>query len=213
MEAELSLDDLVQRSGVNLRTIRFYIQEELMPGPDARGKYAHYSQRHLDALTLIQRFKQFNMPLQQIKQVLNNSTADEISQLVMYQNILSPTSTPPAASKVESNPAPAEGALDYIRDLERVWSKVKTETPAPMPNPAPNPTRLPSLARRLASAPTPSTTEQQKKVAPVPVETWQRRVIRDGVELMVRSDQQIDEQTFLDICQILNHKSHIEGEK
>jgi DNA-binding transcriptional MerR regulator len=209
MEEELSLDDLVQRSGVNLRTIRFYIQEGLMPGPDTRGKYAHYSQRHLDALTLIQRFKQFNMPLQQIKQVLHNSTPDEISQLITYQTILAPASTPPAAPLNESNPTRTDGALDYIRGLERVWAKVERETPAPTPNP----TRLSSLAKRLTSAPTPSRIEQAQNVDLSPSDTWQRRVIRDGVELMVRSDKQIDEQTFLAICQILNQKSHLEGEK
>jgi DNA-binding transcriptional MerR regulator len=190
MTEEFSLDDLVRLSGVNLRTIRFYIQEGVLPGPDSRGKFAHYSKRHLDRLSLVQRFKQFNMPLQQIKQILDNASENEISQLLMFQNIMGAApAQPPAAA------APSDGssALDYIQDLERMWSPVKAEVSAPAP--MPTPVAKKSILRSASVA--------EPEVLPTASETWQRRVIRDGVEILIRSDIQIDDDTLLAVSRLL----------
>lgn len=195
MEEEYSLDDLVQMSGVNLRTIRFYIQEGLLPGPDTRGKFAHYSQRHLDTLTLIQRFKRFNMPLVQIKQVLANSTVDEISQMVMYQNILNPTQNQPVAKTPDQRVEQTDSALDYLRNLENVWAKAQSTTrtrsaPAPAPS-------------IQAASPAPVESVLKNTIALTEVETWQRRRLTEGVELMIRSDHPIDEAIIRKIAELL----------
>lgn len=195
MEEEYSLDDLVQLSGVNLRTIRFYIQEGLLPGPDSRGKFAHYSQRHLDTLTLIQRFKRFNMPLVQIKQVLANSTADEISQMVMYQNILNPTQNQTVAKTPDQRVEQTDSALDYLRNLENVWAKAQSTTrtrPAPAP--------APSIQ---AASPAPVEPVLKNKISPTEVETWQRHRLTEGVDLMIRSDHPIDEAIIRKIAELL----------
>ena len=48
MNDELTLEDLVNISGLPIRTVRFYIQEGLLPGPDSRGKNARYTEEHLN---------------------------------------------------------------------------------------------------------------------------------------------------------------------
>jgi DNA-binding transcriptional MerR regulator len=50
MTDEFTLEELEKMSGLPIRTLRFYIQEGLLPGPDTRGKFARYSQKHLDTI-------------------------------------------------------------------------------------------------------------------------------------------------------------------
>ena len=42
--------DLARLGGVSLRTVRFYVQEELIDPPLGRGPGAHFSERHLHQL-------------------------------------------------------------------------------------------------------------------------------------------------------------------
>ena len=60
--AELTIEELANQSGLPLRTLRFYIQEGILQGPDTRGKFARYSQQHLDRIELIRRLKDLRTP-------------------------------------------------------------------------------------------------------------------------------------------------------
>lgn len=67
-EVELGIEDLAERVGVSVRTIRFYIAEGLLPGPDGRGKAATYGAEHLLRLRLIRRLVEQRLPLAEIGQ-------------------------------------------------------------------------------------------------------------------------------------------------
>ena len=47
------LNELSDRAGVTPRTVRYYIQQGLLPAPDAQGPATRYGQAHLDRLLLI----------------------------------------------------------------------------------------------------------------------------------------------------------------
>ena len=53
MELTYSMSDLVQLTGLDARTIRYYISQGLLPKPLKRGRGADYSGIHLDRLKLI----------------------------------------------------------------------------------------------------------------------------------------------------------------
>lgn len=78
MTNEFTLDDLVTRSGLTIRTVRFYIQEGLLEGPDTRGRFSLYSQRHLDRLEVIKLLKELRLPLVEIRKLLDSMSPDEI---------------------------------------------------------------------------------------------------------------------------------------
>ncbi len=56
-EEGLSIKELGNRSGVPIRTIRYYQTEGLLPPPALNGKFAVYSSTHLDALNEIKEAK------------------------------------------------------------------------------------------------------------------------------------------------------------
>ena len=66
----LTFADLSATTGIPGRTIRFYIAQGLMDGPDTAGRTARYAQRHLERLQAIQAAKQQGLTLGEIRRRL-----------------------------------------------------------------------------------------------------------------------------------------------
>ena len=178
MVTELSLADLVEKSGLPLRTIRFYIQEGLLPSPDSRGKNAKYSLAHLERLELIQRFKDLHLPLQEIRKLFENIKDDEIPVLLQGQRQISESA--PAFSNFSSykssDTSTKESALDYIKALQANQSGIKEITNSR--------NRTANSAQALPTptgSPKPRIAQSADKT-----ENWQRIIIKDGIELNIR---------------------------
>lgn len=56
---DLSISDLAQSAGVSVRTIRYYVNEGLLPAPEVKGRYTYYSENYIYRLELIDRLKTF----------------------------------------------------------------------------------------------------------------------------------------------------------
>ena len=94
------LADLSHRADVSQRTVRYYIQQGLLPSPETRGPGAHYGQEHLDRLRLIRRLQKEHLPLAEIRRRLAELGPREIRRLA------------------EEAPARKRGdARDYIRSV------------------------------------------------------------------------------------------------
>lgn len=100
-EAAYSIADLARLTGVNVRTIRYYLAQGLLPTSGESGPGAHYGDGHLHRLLLTRRLQEQHLPLAEIRRRLAELTDAEV------------------ASFVESPPEPALGitssALDYVR--------------------------------------------------------------------------------------------------
>jgi DNA-binding transcriptional MerR regulator len=188
MTNELTLEDLAKQSGLPLRTLRFYIQEGILQGPDTHGKYARYSEQHLDRLKLIQRLKNLRLPIQEIRHLLNNMTPEEISQIRQYQDVLKPNMDMNSYNRSAKStpPSPGASALEYIHDLERgrdnIQPFIKYSTDDVM------------IPNNLRAVPPPRITKKQNKKEVRDEETWKRVVIGEGVELNVREPMNTEEE-------------------
>ena len=65
-----SIGQLAELTGVSRRTIRFYVQEQLLSPPHGLGRSASYDDSHLERLQLITRFRQAGLSLEVIRQRL-----------------------------------------------------------------------------------------------------------------------------------------------
>ena len=82
------LDDLVEKSGFDKRTIAYYVQESLLPRVGRRGPRTRYSQDFLDRLMFIRRVRDLQdggqlraVTLSEIREVIERQTPDEVSAL------------------------------------------------------------------------------------------------------------------------------------
>ena len=75
-EDALDLTELADRAGVSIRTVRYYIQQGLLPRPEARGPGAHYKEEHLDRLLLIKRLQKEHLPLAEIRRSIESGAVE-----------------------------------------------------------------------------------------------------------------------------------------
>ena len=137
-----AIADLARLTGLNVRTIRYYIAQGLIPASGESGPGAHYSQGHLDRLRLTKRLQQQHLPLAEIRARLNVLSDDDVAGLV--------------AGPDEQRLAPETSALDYIRDLLAAPSTTAPSTPMPsIPMPSVPPPRMsaPSVAPAVPPPP------------------------------------------------------------
>ena len=185
METKLTLEDLADQSGLPIRTIRYYIQEGLLDGPDTHGKFASYSPEHLDRLELISRLKdRTHLPLEEISKLLRHGTPEQIQQMRDILNqpagrvLIINTDEP---QDEVSNDAGAS-ALDYIRNIDRVQYNTRVMQDSPVFS-------APEISKTKSLRSSPAFGEIQDR-AKTREENWQRIWITDGIELHIRATRE-----------------------
>lgn len=73
---EFTIDELAARTGMTVRTVRFYAAEGLLPPPDKRGRVAYYDARHRLRLDLIRTLQEHGYTLAAIDRVLRRIPPD-----------------------------------------------------------------------------------------------------------------------------------------
>ncbi len=117
MSSDYTLEELAQMLRINPRTIRSYIQQGLLRGPDSMGRNARYGDYHVKRLQTIRQLKDdHNLPLSEIRRLVTMAAPDEDIQIQLV---------PIRASEEEVIENPVEdlkeeesersSALDYVR--------------------------------------------------------------------------------------------------
>ncbi len=123
-----TLEELSAETGIEPRTIRSYIQQGLVRGPEARGRNAYYVDHHARRLRAIKLLKDFyGLQLKEIRRLLlSHGDADiDVEQLVQGKH-------------GGEDEAPAASALDYIRAVKALGPG-DTRSPEPRIRSAPHP--------------------------------------------------------------------------
>lgn len=188
------LTELCDAAGVTPRTVRYYVQQGLLPAPGARGPGARYDAGHRDRLRLIKRLQREHLPLAEIRARL--AALDDTAVAALLEE---PT---PAA--------PVGSALEYVRQV----LAGRPAQPAPRAAHPPGPQRS-HVARLARSLPGPPAVSPDRPTSPIVVpgkmvlpehalsspgdddtpppggpgparSTWERIVLGPDVELHVR---------------------------
>ena len=111
-DPDYQIHELAEKAGVSVRTIRFYIDEGLLPAPAVRGRYSVYTEDYLERLELIQRLKERFLPLKEIRARLEGLGPEEVRAALAQERLQGP----PAQPAPENKPARSR-ALDYINQV------------------------------------------------------------------------------------------------
>lgn len=89
--AEFTVDELAARTGLTVRTVRFYASEGLLPPPERRGRVAYYDARHRMRLDLIRTLQDHGYTLAAIERVLERIPHDAApAEYVVHGAVLAP---------------------------------------------------------------------------------------------------------------------------
>ncbi len=190
---ELLIHELADRAGISVRTIRYYIDEGLLPQPTYQGKYSYYSLNYLDRLELIRRLKESYLPLREIREIMNSLSDDQVS---IRLNEMPPSSPKFSAEQPARQPAdkPGAKALDYINQV--MDTQTKNRMKGTLNQPQPTFSKHHEMASPInfnAAEPSPITDDN---------EIWQRISLAPGVELNLR--RPLDVNTERQVQQLIN---------
>lgn len=101
----IDLLELSDKAKVSPRTIRFYIQQGLIPAPEARGPGAHYGLEHVDRLRLIKLLQREHLPLSEIRRRIEKLPPEEVRRILESEPERRPTSASEYVRRVLSEGA------------------------------------------------------------------------------------------------------------
>ena len=91
VDGEFTVDELAARTGMTVRTVRFYASEGLLPAPQRRGRIAYYDARHRLRLDLIRTLQEHGYTLAAIDRVLQRIPHDAApAEYVVQSAVLAP---------------------------------------------------------------------------------------------------------------------------
>ncbi|MEP6691655.1 MAG: MerR family transcriptional regulator [Gemmatimonadaceae bacterium] len=190
------INELAAAAGVTARTVRYYVQQGLLPSAGSRGPGARYDRGHVDRLLLIKRLQAQHLPLAEIRKRLEGLTASELSG---------------ALEQVADTRKSSAG--DYIRHVlgghpaltarkapPASWPTVPQQSPTPLPVPpwkANEPVGSvlevsPAASSEMLQAPaatgSASVHTEPETFGPAPAarSTWERVTFAADVELHLR---------------------------
>ncbi|WP_141015200.1 signal peptidase I [Nocardioides sambongensis] len=87
----LTLDELTQRAGISVRTLRFYTTRGLVPPPIRRGRSGYYSADHAARLELVQELQSHGFTLAAIEKYVAGIPADATPEdIALARTMLAP---------------------------------------------------------------------------------------------------------------------------
>jgi len=181
----MSMAELAAAADVPVRTVRFYISQDLLASPEGRGRAATYTEEHLERLRLIRALVDQRVPLREIKETVGPMSASDVRKLLAQEQQRS-TQEDRARSRSprdyvsalleRSKRAPSPKALS-VRAIDASGPKPMTRSAAE------------SLSEAVPWAPLPSPSGGAR--TPIdPAATWYRIQLAPGLELHVDGSKQ-----------------------
>ncbi len=189
-----TLEELAARTGIDPRVIRSLIEQGLLLGPQSLGRYARYSDSHLNRLLAIGVLKEKRgFKLSEIRQMLLAMSEAEIVALA---------ETADFPSSALSLPENKSNALDYIHSLNKDSFRTNSNTTKRIDNTSAASLNKPSGTNELNQLNQIQLYFQQSKTVrkQAKSDTWQRFYVTPDVELSIRGIQ--NEQQLARIEQI-----------
>jgi DNA-binding transcriptional MerR regulator len=165
------INQLAERAGVTVRTIRYYVNEGLLPPPQTKGRYSAYDEEYLYRIRLIKFYKESYLPLSRIRELLDAMTPEEIRAAVEHYEVEPP----------ELNLTPAPDLPDWLKEntSAREYLQMIQEPPSSYP--------AVSAKRIEMNIPAPSMSQEPWDEDEAGL-SWKRIKATDGIELLVRED-------------------------
>jgi DNA-binding transcriptional MerR regulator len=180
-ETNYTIADLARLTGVSVRTIRYYLQQGLLPASGETGPGVHYSEGHLDRLRLTKRLQAEHLPLSEIRRRLEELTDTEIADVLA----------------VSEPSAPPDSALEYVRNLIGSAGRAGSTAAAPRAarrlvapmaasSVAESPVRVAAIDMPMSMPAAPREPMSKNQATSLERSQWERLTLGPDIELHVR---------------------------
>lgn len=156
------------------RTVRYYLSEGLIsPSQEKQGTASVFGYQQLLQLLVVKRLQAEHLPIRKIRELVAGRTERQLERLLGPE---------------EEKQKPGNDALRY---LESLLTKPRPGAPQNLP-----PASMPSRAMHSVASPSPPQPSSAPPPPPAQIEgTWERIQIEPGLELHVRGDYALPDDT------------------
>ncbi|MGH2503829.1 MAG: MerR family transcriptional regulator [Ktedonobacterales bacterium] len=182
-DRSLTIEELAEQAQTSVRTVRYYITENLLRGPGSRGKGAAYTEEHLQRLRLIRRLTERRAPLAEIRDVMARVTDDEVRALLAEEDARTQTLD---ATQAVSPKAYIAALLDRAH-APQTSSPRKPQRASYAPSTAP-----------MRVAPPPQTPPTSPAGGATQASAWRRVELAPGVELHIEEEAERRYRPFIE---------------
>ncbi|MEN8251382.1 MAG: MerR family transcriptional regulator [Bacteroidota bacterium] len=102
------ISELAEKTGVSVRTIRYYTEMGLLPAISSKGRYTYYDESYITRINFIQKMKNNFFPLKKIQNLIAPLTLKEMEDIVKQRM--------PSDFKVNQDESNLD-AMSYISDV------------------------------------------------------------------------------------------------
>jgi DNA-binding transcriptional MerR regulator len=148
-EVKLTLKEFCHAANISERTVRYYIQQGLLPPPQGAGPASRYGLEHLSRLALIRRLKAALLPLNEIKQLLSGGVPTSDLEQVAHEFYDELTRTNPVAPEAVRQPV---RLAPVAPEPEKISPALQVFTP-PVEEEVAKDTALPARPEKVMFAP------------------------------------------------------------
>jgi DNA-binding transcriptional MerR regulator len=188
--SHFTIEELAEQVAVPVRTVRYYITEGLLPGPEGRGKAASYGEEHLQRLRLIRLLSNQRRPLVEIHQLLHRLSLPEICTLLADEE----------QRAKELAPAGQQPPQEYIATLLKNAQASRQQIFPTLGTPQPSPSATSRVYERSRT---------YEDGATPPGETWKHWELAPGVELHVKEEAKEQHRALIERIRQVSQDPHV----
>lgn len=188
-----TIDELAHVTGLKPRTIRHYIQQQLLLGPDSLGRNATYNEKHRKRLEVIKEMRRRMFSIEDIRDAFRHAPLDEDIHLAI-----------PTASGMSSiDDADDDSALEFVQEAQVSEPMAAYSPGGEKTSPSPSSTGpIEHLLQQLRIL-----SGQRRVSRRTRGESWVRFAATPDLEIHVRGKVPEDQQKLFE--QIADHIRHI----
>lgn len=102
--ARYGIEDLAVQGGVTRRTVRYYVQQGLLPAPLGKGRGDHYGPEHLDRLLAVKALQERGLSLDDVRRELARPAGRRAAAAAVGASVPEPAVAPSAWRRMEVIP-------------------------------------------------------------------------------------------------------------
>jgi DNA-binding transcriptional MerR regulator len=156
-----TVSDLESLTGINRRTIHFYVKERVIPGPSGAGGGARYGEEHLLRLQLTRDLQKSHLKLSGIREAMDRLSLEQMRAM-----------------------AKKAGTPSKPWNMHALEGWVESRVHRGISGPAWNR----SMLDLVGGSPTSRPMAPAQPAAPTAGESWERIRVAEGFEVLLRSD-------------------------
>ena len=158
---DYTVSDLESLTGINRRTIHFYVKEGVLPSPEGAGGGARYGEEHLLRLQLTRDLQKSHLKLSGIREAMDRLSLEQMRAM-----------------------AKKAGTPSKPWDMQALEGWVESRVHRGISGPAWNRSMLDLVSGSATSRPQ----APAQPATPAAGESWERIRVADGFEVLLRSD-------------------------